>query len=432
MGAAYLLSFYDPDITSVDQTLTCTIEDLIHYIENNSFKEESIGNFLKKIGLRDKIKAYLSQHSDTTEQDFLSSSALRLVNALRLELHTSQFSNKTETIEKRLEQYCQYFILPNPVQENNRFKDYYAIDHSEYSYARDNNPLHDACFNLLAPPDKRYDFNSLTDISNCLEKRSFGNTPLCLACKTKNSKLAQRLINLHQQHHVDINQCDNLNMSPLHWACFYRDDALIERLLSAGADPNARNIQRQSALDIYQGQIPKNISIAHKIPPNQIVTPGSPLLMTTQIHENGNQFLYANLGVKEIDPNAFIDIIFHMDQIAFNQLDIPSNVLLQELEKINGDRVIGDIKKRSFYIFSYYHFNDLIQTRNNRPCSEQILKNLSISQKTETAESAPQINYYTLLMFLIEIISNLIRQLFYNIEAVMNPITVNSATTYRS
>lgn len=96
-----------------------------------------------------------------------------------------------------------------------------------------NTPLHDLIASnqtenalALLQLDEKLDINA----------KSLGNTPLMLALKKGNMALANALLA-----HPDINvtQKDDRGLTPLHWACMLRQDALIEKLLQKSADPHS-------------------------------------------------------------------------------------------------------------------------------------------------------------------------------------------------
>lgn len=63
-----------------------------------------------------------------------------------------------------------------------------------------------------------------------------GNTPLLLAFKTGNLKIANALLS-HPL--IDVLAKDEHQFTALHWACMLRQDDLIKKLLQKGADPTA-------------------------------------------------------------------------------------------------------------------------------------------------------------------------------------------------
>src|SRR5688500_16567535 len=63
--------------------------------------------------------------------------------------------------------------------------------------------------------------------------------PLVAAAKARQSVRALELLKAGQALDVDQRSADGT--TALHWAVYYDDVALVDRLLAAGANPNARN-----------------------------------------------------------------------------------------------------------------------------------------------------------------------------------------------
>jgi ankyrin len=68
-----------------------------------------------------------------------------------------------------------------------------------------------------------------------------GTPPPPLVAAVRNRDSAKALELLAAQPRVDVNQHSLDGTTPLHWAVYNNDVALVERLLAAGANPNARN-----------------------------------------------------------------------------------------------------------------------------------------------------------------------------------------------
>lgn len=371
MSPAYLLSHYDSTLPHISGKDNCSIEQLIAYLEENTFEENSTCAVLKELNLRLLIQQHFINNEDDCNS-FLASPAYRFMNALRPnEKALDKDKLKQRTIFK-----CQQYVShanPNP---NSTYLSNYRRHENSNPYSEYNTPLHDACFDLISPYEQRYDFSNLEDEYACLQTQSFNNTPLNLACKTGNSYFAKLLVTKHKECNVGVNQPDSKGMTPLHWACFYRDNNLIDVLIKAGADTSAKNSYEQTPLDFYQNQIPLNISI--RTTRDVLCHPSisDPLIVADVICENNNRLMSNTpLKEKELHPGALVDIIFHMDIIAFNQLNVPAEILAQELENaqdfIKNGNGNFDVN-RSFKIFNYHHFSDVIHARNESPCSIEI------------------------------------------------------------
>src|SRR5690242_16477555 len=61
--------------------------------------------------------------------------------------------------------------------------------------------------------------------------------PLVEAVRAKDSARVAELLGTH----LDVNQRTSDGTSALHWAVYNNDAALVDRLLAAGADVNAKN-----------------------------------------------------------------------------------------------------------------------------------------------------------------------------------------------
>ncbi|MHB1947332.1 MAG: ankyrin repeat domain-containing protein [Gammaproteobacteria bacterium] len=74
------------------------------------------------------------------------------------------------------------------------------------------------------------------DGQTIINESNIGNTPLLLALKTGNIRVANELLN-HPK--IDVNAQDEHQFTALHWACMLRQDDIIKKLLQKGADPTA-------------------------------------------------------------------------------------------------------------------------------------------------------------------------------------------------
>lgn len=73
------------------------------------------------------------------------------------------------------------------------------------------------------------------------------STPLLLAIKMGDTAAASLLLN----NNAHPNQADYWRFTPLHYACLYRINPLIQVLLKAGANPWLRNFYKKIPLDYY-------------------------------------------------------------------------------------------------------------------------------------------------------------------------------------
>jgi hypothetical protein len=74
------------------------------------------------------------------------------------------------------------------------------------------------------------------DGQTIVNESNLGNTPLLLALKTGNIKIAFELLK-HPK--INVHAQDEHRFTALHWACMLRQDDLIKKLLEKGADPTA-------------------------------------------------------------------------------------------------------------------------------------------------------------------------------------------------
>ena len=391
MNPAHLLSDYDSTLPYSSEGGDCSIAQLIAYLEENEFKEHSTCSLLKALNLQSLIHKNFSNEDDYHQ--FLASSAYRFMDALR----PNEKKLDKEQLIKRINFHCTQYVSPLNPNSTSPYLNHYRKHKSNNPYSKNNTPMHDACFDLMSQSDERYDFNNVNvlDTTTYLQTKAFDNTPLNLACKTGNSHFAKILINKHKICHVEVNQPDSKGMTPLHWACFYRDNDLIEQLIKAGADIKAKNIYQQTPLDFYQKQIPSNISIKTTSDNYLDRSISDPLLVANVICESNNR-LACNRALKEneISPEALLDIIFHMDIIAFNQLQVPAEILVQELENAKDyiQNANGNFDVNlSFKVFNYHHLSDVIHARNDSPCNETLLCALE-----------PQTTCYEFLILILE------------------------------
>lgn len=98
-------------------------------------------------------------------------------------------------------------------------------------------------FELVKAVLKRKD---VADIIN-LGDAQYGHTPLILAIQLGYDDIAIQLI----QQGADVNIYDKEGNSSLHYACLFRNEKLINTLLDAGANAQAKNKEQISAADFY-------------------------------------------------------------------------------------------------------------------------------------------------------------------------------------
>lgn len=78
-----------------------------------------------------------------------------------------------------------------------------------------------------------------------------GRTPLHSAVISNQPSIAHLLLDAGAE--VNVSTADRLSQTPLHFAAFYRDIPLLDRLIKLGADVNAQNASGESALHYAAG-----------------------------------------------------------------------------------------------------------------------------------------------------------------------------------
>ncbi|MDP2307695.1 MAG: ankyrin repeat domain-containing protein [Pseudomonadota bacterium] len=78
-----------------------------------------------------------------------------------------------------------------------------------------------------------------TDRAAVNARNDDGETPLHVACSRKSSALVEALLAAG----ADPDARDGMQRTPLHGAAFVRDGAAVRRLLAAGADPDPVDAQ---------------------------------------------------------------------------------------------------------------------------------------------------------------------------------------------
>jgi hypothetical protein len=217
-----------------------------------------------------------------------------------------------------------------------------------------------------------------------LEEKNWGNTPLVLACKTGNTAIALALLQ-KSVGNAHLNLGDDHGMTALHWACFFRDEVLIEALIAAGADPSCKNEKNQTALELYQWEIPAGMRISFSGSTKNIGMCNLPKIPI--IAEGRNRFLPAVGGDIEMATDCIIDILFHMDKIALHQLKISPSRLIVERQAAGYK---SHQPNSGFEIFIYYHFDDFVRFRNAKSCSpllvEQLTNQIALQPENELAQ----------------------------------------------
>lgn len=230
---------------------------------------------------------------------------------------------------------------------------------------------------------------------NSLEQKVFDNTPLVLACKTGHSKAALMLIEKHTALGVDVNQPDSQGMTPLHWACFYRDEALINALLEAGARAEDKNSDGDTPLALYNMVLPENTKFLtsardEKGDPYPTIFPSIPAI------DEGNL-----LGIGTNEPGelkqSFKDIAFHMDKVAFHKLGVSLLRLNQEILTFQsldpgGAMMLQVRPSMVFELFIFYHFNKFIRDRSIFTVNPYIVKKLETEEQKAEASSVKNLS----------------------------------------
>lgn len=315
-----------------------------------------VWSFFSKKKLRKCILNYFAKNKIAKEQQdkILNSSCINFLHGTLAFNETVQ--NNTLQFAARVKK---YFHLKFSTPDNEE------IDFYTNPVYCDLNKSH---HNEVLKFQQEYNFFNIDKES--LATKSWGNTPLILACKIGNSLAATTLLQKHQLTGVSVNEMDNYGMTALHWACFFRQDELIEALLHAGADPHLKNISGQTPYDIYTSLIPNNLKI---IPKNDVADSICRLPNVPHIAENKMSFGYTD----GLDMSSMIDILFHMDKIAFHRLGVTQFQLESNL-KVN---TYNKSKPNSaFEVFVFYYFYDFIQVRNAIPKSENIAQILKKEQ----------------------------------------------------
>lgn len=349
-----------------------TILQLIHFLETSEgYAKNSLEYFLQR-----QLKKYLfdyfqrNQISDEQKDRILNSSCISF-------LHGTLIFNAETDINKisfsaNLTRYV-HLMFPNQMEQKG------ISFYSNLIYCNVNEPTHTQILKL----QQSYDFSIIDNES--LSTKSWGNTPLVLACKIGNSRAALTLLQEHQLLEVNINEGDNYGMTPLHWACFFRHDELIAALLTAGADRHLKNKSGQTPCDIYTALIPYNLRV---VPQKDVAHSLCGLPNVPLIAENKMSFVSEGSAQDHsMDMSDMIDILFHMDKIAFhrlgvNQAQLESNLCPSEYKQ--------SVPNSAFELFVFHYFYDFIHARNHILLSENIVALLKMAQ-VDTPENSSNV-----------------------------------------
>ena len=241
------------------------------------------------------------------------------------------------------------------------------------NYFDDNNELHNA---ILCDDD--FSINESMDehqVRLLLQQKAWGNTPLLLACKTANFEAAKKLISLHTEYKIDVNAQDDRNMSALHWACFYKDETVIQQLLEAGAKTDIQNNYYQTASVLYQLNL-KNTTRIRTVETGE--TSSIEELLTgvkrlPSIAEKKVEFVGSLTGCT--------DVLFHLLNIASNLLDSKDSVKEGNDSNVEFNST-SELYKKTFIDY----FPKLITFIQQKETSHKTLKALEVSHGAELTE----------------------------------------------
>lgn len=199
-----------------------------------------------------------------------------------------------------------------------------------------------------------------------LNQRSLGNTPIMLALKTGLVNIAECLINDEQ---VLIDISDKRGFSLLHYACFLREDRLIESLL----DRDATSYQVD---EIYDWP-PKSMMLR-----NSLVKATEPL----RLYQD-DVFIISPEPEEIIDsdnwhylPLILTDLLFHMDKLCLNY----------GLKQADDFTAADEIPSSAIRFATYVKIglNDLLEMRKAKMLSNELIERLSnVSQQQHLAVS---------------------------------------------
>ncbi|MCL9685186.1 ankyrin repeat domain-containing protein [Legionella maioricensis] len=347
-----------------------TLLQLINFLEaSEAYANNSLERFLQR-----QLKKYLfdffqrNQISDEQKDRILNSSCISFLHGT-LAFNADTDMNKIG-FSANLARYIN-LMFPNQMEQKE------ISFYTNPIYCNVNEPAHTQILKL----QQSYDFSTIDKES--LSTKSWGNTPLVLACKIGNSLAALALLQKHQLLGVNINEADNYGMTPLHWACFFRHEGLIAALLSAGADRHLKNKSGQTPCDIYTAIIPYDLRV---VPQKNVTRSFCGLPNVPLIAENKMAFVFeGNAQDHNMDMSDMIDILFHMDKIAFhrlgvNQAQLEANLYASEYKQ--------SVPNSAFELFIFHYFYDFIHARNHIPLSENIVTLLKMAPGDTTENSS--------------------------------------------
>jgi len=357
--------------------------------DSSTYEDYPIVKTILDINTRDLIASVITPGSEEYNS-FLASSANELLDNIALfrfigSVRLGNAVNQTrDTVRPKLIKYCENYVAPG-FQYQDDLDNYYATEKKEYEnettrsgfYSGGNNELHNLSIYFYDEIDP-VQVKLIATTSSQLMLKSFENTPLCLACKTGHTELGLLLIDAHIEHGVSLNEPDELGMTPLHWACFFRDDALIRQLTESGANTAINNSLGQTAFDIYTKNLPcESLEIATTLNgANEHLFEG-----ISSIQGRDNKFEYSDIVDRNVlNPNAFIDIICYMDKVAFHKLGFTKSALLKELKL---DNYSESRKNTAYECFNHRHLRAFIRQRNLERPTYEIMTRLQTTHPKE-------------------------------------------------
>jgi hypothetical protein len=281
-------------------------------------------------------------------------------------------------LDMKLKELAAYYDF-NEVLEPNDLTDYkntVCYPKSPSGYFGLNNSIHNKILDITTPfklPE--------TVTREQLLAKAFENTPLVLACKTGHSQAALMLIKKHKELKIDVHQSDSQGMTALHWACFYRDNLLIQHLLDSGAPSYLKNSDGDKPLDLYTMKLDESTEFYSK------GTKKRAFLKIPAIDDQTLECTSDDLGKRK---KSWRDIAFHMDKVAFHKLQVNLKTINQEIHSFNNKHhdVLKIDSNRVFEILIFYHFNHFINARNRISLDAELLKKLEATSSPKEEKRA--------------------------------------------